>query len=111
MNTAIFSRMVWKEYRMLRSFWIAIIPLTMAMQLLVWLTSDTSYASVFQFSIFSIMVVLYTVGAAAMIFAVEREEGTVSFLQGLPVDGGQVFRAKVLLALASVLLLAAVLGT
>jgi hypothetical protein len=116
MNTAtlhhpVLRRFAWKEYRMVRGFWLAVLVLGVLEQwvstLLVddlkilpgWLLASAWGAAA-----------LYAVGAAVTLFGAENEERTRSFLQVLPRHTGPLVAGKFAVALASSLLLALVLS-
>jgi hypothetical protein len=111
-SSTLFWRLVWKEYRMLRGFWIALALATVGLQLLVVVTitltnGSTKDLAANMFVIGMAMVAFYALGCGAMLFAVEREEETYEFLRTLPVSGGQAMRAKFAVAAASVVALGA----
>ena len=106
----VFWRFAWKEYRMLRGFWLAVAALAVMIQLitLATLPASADRASML-FGIALGATVLYAVGAAATLFAVEHEEETYELLTTLPVEWLPVFLAKLLVAVASSAALGAVL--
>ena len=111
MTTDVFRRIVWKEYRMLRGFWVALAAFVLAGQFAASMyVRDAEDVRMALIAIMSVAVALYALGAAATAFAVEREEGTVALLQALPVQSRQLFRAKVTFAAASTVLLATLLA-
>jgi hypothetical protein len=110
MTTDVFRRVVWKEYRMLRSFWIALVAIVVGAQAIAWLSGPAAGALQADLVIMVTAIVAYALGIGATIFAVEHEEGTNTFLQPLPVESRQLFTAKVALALASVIALAGALA-
>jgi hypothetical protein len=108
MTTATFTlpagRIGWKEYRTLRGLWLSVAALAIVVQAIsalcalpgtdvpAWLFGTALAASA-----------LYAVGAAAILFAVEYEDETYSFLVGLPVTWLPVFAGKLLVAILSAL--------
>ncbi|MBC8357216.1 MAG: hypothetical protein H8E66_35045 [Planctomycetes bacterium] len=108
MNSAIFWRLVWKEYRQQQSLWIAI-----ALAGLIFQVAMLVYCSLYGitglpeklFTIALSVPVLYSLGCGATLFAGEHESETFSFQQSLPVSSGHVFRAKFAFAVISGLLL------
>ena len=114
-GTAAFCRFVWKEFRMIRGLWLAVAVMGFAVQWVerfLMLYSPTSADPDLPFTLFATglaAAVLYTVGAAATTFSVEHEEETYSFLVRLPATWPSVFAGKLLVALVSALLLAALL--
>lgn len=106
----VFWRFGWKEYRMLRGFWLAVAALAVMIQLITLATLPASPdRGEMLFSIALGATVLYAVGAAATLFAVEHEEETYELLTTLPVEWLPVFWAKLLVAVGSSLALGAVL--
>ena len=81
----------------------------LAGRLVAWVSLDAGEDRGTFYGIVATCVVLYALGAGATVFAVEREEETDAFLQALPVRSGQLFIAKVALAVGSTLALAMVL--
>lgn len=113
MNSTIFWRLVWKEYRLQRSLWIAIGVLGALIQL--WVLAIHRFGegvdpTVFVTILYGAALVLtwiYAMGCGAVLFAAERENGTYDLQRALPVLSRQVFGAKVVFALVST---AALLG-
>ncbi|MGB7736470.1 MAG: hypothetical protein WBL72_22530 [Thermoguttaceae bacterium] len=104
MTPSIFWRVVWKEYRLQRSLWIAMAALTAILQLLViayepphQARAETLYLLALAFP------ALYALGCGATLFAGEREAGTYEFQRSLPVRAWAVFVGKIVLALGSTL--------
>ena len=104
MTPSIFWRVVWKEYRLQRSLWIAMAALTAILQLLViayepphQARAETLYLLALAFP------ALYALGCGATLFAGEREAGTYEFQRSLPVCAWAVFVGKIVLALGSTL--------
>ena len=110
MTTAIFWRFLWKEYRVMRAFWISMACLTVLAQLsLVAFPGLTHYAAAWTFSFALIFPALYAVACGATMFAAEKEDATYEFLRGLPVTAWRILTGKLAFAVASTLLLIAVL--
>lgn len=109
-NSTLFWRLAWKEYRMLRGFWIALALATVGLQLLFVVTMTMTNQPTIDWSdhlygLGLVMVTFYALGCGATLFAVEREEETYEFLRALPVAGRQVMRAKFAVAAASIVAL------
>ncbi|HJN10527.1 MAG TPA: hypothetical protein QF564_17705 [Pirellulaceae bacterium] len=112
MNTAIFWRVVWKEYRQQRALWCAIVAAGIIMQVGVILYSMLNEWSELTNGLFTVALsvpVLYSLGCGAVLFAGEHEAETFSFQRALPVAAGRIFAAKLALAVASLLALFPVL--
>lgn len=115
MNTAalnpVVGRFVWKEYRMLRGFWLAVAVLTVIEQWLSTLLAPPgSNVPAWLFGSAWFAAALYAVGAAATSFAVEHEEETYGFLSGLPTTWPALLIGKLIVSIGSALALAAVLS-
>ncbi len=107
---ALWARFVWKEYRMLRGFWLAILVLGVLEQ---WVSTlmvvDSRVIPSWLFTSAWGAAALYAVGAAVTLFGAENEERTRGFLQLLPGRWQPIFFAKVAVAVGSAVLLAGVL--
>lgn len=101
-------RFAWKEYRMLRPFWLACVAIGVLVQLLISATIRHDVASA-MFLVAWGGAGLYSVGAAIMMFAAETEDRTRDYLRLLPGDWRPIIATKVLLALVSAVLLGGVL--
>jgi hypothetical protein len=107
----VFHRFLWKEYRMFRGFWLAVLLLGVAFQLqLNWLVRPGVDAAGGLLVSALATTALYAVGVASTIFAVEHEEGTYSLLSGLPLTWRPLFLGKAFFAAASALALAVALS-
>ncbi len=108
MNGTVFWRIVWKEYRAQRAFWISIALLIVIVELLLVVNYWQFYRSAavterirVLFSVGLGLVACYALASGATLFATEREGETYEFLRGLPVNPLVVFAAKVVLAVFS----------
>ncbi len=96
---------------MLRGFWLAVGALAVLCQwLLIMLSEPGTHVPNGLFTMAWGAAALYAVGAAATLFAVEHEEETHTFLQGLPVVWKPVFIGKIVLTAVSSVGLAAALS-
>ena len=109
MTTSVFRHVVWKEFRVLRELLIALAVIVVVTQAFAWTYIPSSDAQYGFFGIMSAAILLYALGAGAILFAVEREEGTDEFLQALPVNSRELFTVKFVVALASILAIAVAL--
>jgi hypothetical protein len=114
MSTATFTpaayRFAWKEYRMLRGLWLAVAALAIIEQWLsrlVAIAYPETCAWLFASALFA--TVLYAVGAASIVFSIEHDEETYSFLAGLPITSPPLFIGKSLVVIFSSLALAVAL--
>ncbi len=103
MNSMIFWRLFWKEYRSQRALWIAMALLT---AFLLWLifefSLDPRERTLALFRIAVAFPALYALGCAAMLFAGEQEAETYEFLRSLPLSAWHVFVSKVVPAILGV---------
>ncbi|TWU29440.1 hypothetical protein [Bythopirellula polymerisocia] len=110
LNKALWVRFAWKEYRMLRGFWLAILVLGAVGQWVSTLMMINDYLiPSWLFSSAWGAAALYAVGAAVTLFGAENEERTRGFLQLLPGLWQPIFFAKLAVAVGSAVLLAGVL--
>ncbi len=110
MNVSTFLRLVWKEYRLQRGFWVAMVVGAVLLHLLVIafsLRASQEGRTIWLFDVSMLLAALYALGCAATLFALEREAGTYGFQRSLPVSASGVFFSKVTFAVAST---AAMLG-
>ena len=110
MNASIVWRLVWKEYRVLRGFWIALACMTLIAQLyiLVRITPADGMV-VWLFSCAAAAPAFYALGCGATMFATEYEEGTVELLRALSAPAGPVAAGKLVAAVGTTALLWVVL--
>ncbi|MDA1049107.1 MAG: hypothetical protein O3C40_01325 [Planctomycetota bacterium] len=112
MNTAIFWRLVWKEYRQQRALWTAIALAGLIFQAAVLIYCSLNGVADLSNRLFTVALsvpVLYSLGCGAALFAGEHEAETFPFQQSLPVSAGRVFFAKFAFGTVSALLLFPVL--
>ncbi|MGD0384202.1 MAG: ABC-2 transporter permease, partial [Thermoguttaceae bacterium] len=102
MNRAIFWRLLWKEYRLQRAFWIAMAVLALMLMLFAWLFNNrVEERNLWFFYIAFATPVFYMLGCASTTFAGEYDAETYEFQRSLPVTAMQVFWSKIALALLS----------
>jgi len=111
LTDTMFWRLVWKEYRVQRKLWLAVLVLTPVVQLCLLLLSPFTGVPAGGLFVGSSLAAtaVYMLGCGATLFATERELETFDFQRSLPVDAWRVFTAKTGWALASGCALAAVL--
>ena len=103
-------RFAWKEYRTLRGLWFAVLVLGILVQCgLMLLAAPGADVPLITFGAALGSAVLYAVGAAAIMFAVEHEDETYGFLAGLPTSWLPIFLAKLVAVTFSSIVLAAAL--
>ncbi len=110
MNTDIFWRLVWKEYRQQLALWIAIIFAGFIFQLgvVIFCVLNGEGVSPLPDRLFTVALsvpILYALGCGATLFAGEHESHSFPFQQSLPVSATRVFWAKVSFAVVSALVL------
>ncbi|MGA2799157.1 MAG: hypothetical protein ABSE63_16380, partial [Thermoguttaceae bacterium] len=111
MNRAIFWRLIWKEYRLQRAFWIAMAILALMLMLLAWQFNDrVDERNLWFFYIALATPVFYVLGCASTTFAGEYDAETYEFQRSLPATAMQVFWGKIALAFLSTFAMFAVLG-
>jgi len=104
MNVELFRRVAWKEYRALRGLWLLVAGLTIICQSL-WVAAGALLPaaiyveSMWLYNAALLVAALFALGASAILFAVEREEGTDECLRILPVTAWQLFAPKSSIAL------------
>jgi hypothetical protein len=100
----LFTRFLWKEYRMLRGFWAAAFILAWGIQ---WIVSSIFHEGASELTLIAwSAAALYAVGAAITLFAAETEERTRDYLRLLPGNWKPMFAAKVTTAISTTILLA-----
>jgi len=112
MNTAIFWRLVWKEYRQQRALWVAIALAGLIFQVAMLIYCSLNGVPDLPNKLFTVALsipALYSLGCGAALFAGEHESDTFPFQQSLPVSAGRVFFAKFAFAMLSAMLLFPVL--
>lgn len=106
MNARIVWRIAWKEYRMIRGFWLGMAALAVFGQVLVLsvmaFTDPTEEAAPVMFGFALGASAFYALGCGATLFATEHEVGTYPFLRSLPVSPESALAGKVVSALLSV---------
>jgi hypothetical protein len=106
MNRSIFRRLVWKEYRLQRAFWIAMVVLAVLLHGMVIAfarQSDVAQRTMWIFEVSLAMAALYALGCGATLFATEHEADTYEFQRSLPVSAGRFFLGKATFAALSTL--------
>ena len=103
-------RLMWKEYRVLRGFWLALAIFGLACDGLVFLfVANPEDRLAGFFSLAGVLPACFALGAGATLFALEREESTRDLLQYLPLTSWRIFASKISVALSGTLLLTLVL--
>ncbi len=95
MNAAPYAQLIWKEYRAIRGFWVALIALAVLMELLVLATSqDREWAIKLVYNIALATPVFFAIGCIGTAYAIEKEDGTFDWLRASPVSNGQLLASK-----------------
>ena len=110
MNRAIFWRLLWKEYRLQRSFWIAMAVLGATLLFLIMEFNDhpTERAEWLVYSALCVPV-FYALGCASTMFAGEHDADTYEFQRSLPASASQSFFSKTAFAFLSTFVMLALL--
>ncbi len=110
MNRTPYLHLLWKEYRAIRGFWIALVALALGIQ---WLgltySNDASWRLLFLYNVALATPAFFALGCAATAWAIEREDDTFQWLRAAPVSERQVFASKLGLAAVATLVMYAVL--
>lgn len=106
MNPA-YRHLVWKEYRAIRSFWLALVVLSLGLQFFVSLVFSDARMMVFNIALAT--PVFFAVGCIGTAFAIEKEDGSYDWLRASPATDLQVFIGKVGLCIVATLAMFAVL--
>ena len=115
LKDAMLWRMIWKEYRAQRGFWLAIAGFGVVLMLLVMGLIDRQSDRIEALWVIAqLLSAVYALGCAAVLFASEREDGTTELLRIMAARTSRVFLGKVSFSLVStvamsILLLAAAL--
>ena len=113
MNTAIFRRLLWKEFRQQWAFWVAMVFLATLLMVLFevsfTLLSIRPRADSYHLIYIFCLAMLYALGCGATLFAAEHDTGTYQFMRNLPVGGFSVFLSKIMLAVLATASLVCVL--
>jgi len=104
MTSAALCRIVWKEFRLQRSFWIAVFCLALFLQFSTYLSAQLNgtYPGlvVALFGVGLGVPAIFALGSGAMLFAGEREAETYDFQRALPATAGTIIAGKLLWAIA-----------
>lgn len=104
-------RLMWKEYRVLRSFWLALAIFGLACDALIFIFVASPQERLPGFFAFaSVLTAGFALGAGAMSFALEREEATREFLRFIPLTSSRIFISKILMAASGTVLLGLLLS-
>lgn len=109
MTDSILWRLVWKEYRVLRGFWLCLAAFGVVLLPLSQFSDHPPTRLAVLVGIIAMMPAFYLLGSTAVSFAAEREDGTDQLLQRLGVPRGRLWLSKLAFDLISTLLLAGVL--
>lgn len=106
MNSLIFWRVFWKEYRVQRAFWISIAVLTvLLLPIPLVFVSNSVDRLQWIFGLALGLPAFYAAGCGATLFATEHETGTFGFQKALPVSSRQLFLPKAAFGVISTLAL------
>lgn len=110
----VFVRMLWKELLAVRDFWLAVIGILIVLDGCAYWgfrVAETREIAITALGI--LMPLLHSLGCGAIVFALEREDGTQDWLRRISAPAGAVFTAKLLMSQASIVSLTSLilLGT
>lgn len=111
MNANAFWHLTWKEYRANRAFWLALVLLVGIVESVTAMLIPAASSPKLIYLAFSWALgapAFFAVGSAGMAFAGEREEGTIDFLEAIPVTAKQIFASKLVVTTLATLALYAV---
>jgi hypothetical protein len=110
-NAKIMRRLLWKDYRLQRMFWICMGALGILLQFLGFTVREASPVDqlTWLFGVSACLPAFYALGCGATMFAGERETGTFEFQRGLPVSAKRFFWNNVLFGAISTAAMIAVL--
>src|SRR5690349_20365362 len=111
LKDAMLWRMIWKEYRTQRGYWLVIAGFAIVLMLLfVWFISANDPERLMApWTIAVMLPAVYALGCAAVVFAAESEDGTLEMLQIMAARTSRVFWAKVSFSFLSTLAMTLVL--
>jgi hypothetical protein len=103
-NFAPLARLLWKEYRAIRGFWIALVVLVVLIQFITITFSQDARDSMGLIYNFALGApAFFAIGCAGAAFAMEQEEGTFEFLRAGPATSNQVLISKLAIAFLATL--------
>ncbi|NUQ60843.1 MAG: hypothetical protein HUU20_00030 [Pirellulales bacterium] len=102
MNGSILLRILWKEVRAQRAFWIAMLVLAVLAQAAALVFAYEGDRLLFLYSIAMVVPALYALGCGAILFAAEHESEMYEFQRILPVTSGRLFFSKLVLPVLAV---------
>jgi ABC-type transport system involved in multi-copper enzyme maturation permease subunit len=110
MNAGMTRRLVWKEYRLQRSYWLALFFAAILFQAIALTTVSDSDRGQALMLVAATITSFYALGIGGIAFAGERETGTFEYQRSLPVTAWRVFCSKALFALVSTVALGVALA-
>ena len=111
MTGSIAQRLLWKEYRMQRSLWLALAIGTVGLHGLIRaMIDDPSDAAGIFYALAASLTFCFAVGSAAITFATEREDGTHLRLMTLAPSPALTITVKLLFVILATALLCAATG-
>ncbi len=103
MSRPIAIRLLWKEYRIQRAFWISALAVAAAVQVAALaLANPGSDRMEWLYGTALAATALYALGCGAVLFAAEHEFGTYEFQRVLPVTAGGLLSGKLWFAAVSI---------
>lgn len=95
MSDMVIQRLLWKEYRVQRGFWLSMAGIAVACQLIVLALPENAVSHIgWLFGLAFGIPAFYALGCGATLFAAEREDGTLEQLRVLAAPGWKVWWSK-----------------
>jgi hypothetical protein len=112
MNGRAVWRIVWKDHRMLRGFWVALFLMALAADAVQWLQTEPAGQANYWFVSFALVApALFAVACGATLFAAEQEDKTYDFLRGQPIRAWELVAGRIVHTILATVLMAALLWT
>src|SRR5262245_58407088 len=103
MTDSVIQRLLWKEYRVQRGFWLSMAGFAILCQLVVlFIPKVTISHTSWLFGLALGIPAFYALGCGATLFAAEREEGTLEHLRLLAAPAWKIWWSKLAFGIASI---------
>lgn len=109
LNNPTFRRLVWKEYRAQRAFWLVVAICCVVLQIWIWAYGGAqNYRATWAIAV--VFTGMFAIGCGAILFAGEKEDGTADLLRAFGVTSPPLFSGKYFFSIAAVCALLALLS-
>jgi len=108
----VYLRLLWKEYRSLRGFWISLLLFALLLQAVLRFLTGPAVSTGTGAGLYGIAFLVstcYALGCGAVLFALEREDRTIDFLRYLPGPPSAVIAGKIVFGVVSSAMMLALL--